>query len=602
MNATMIHRGPNDDGVHTSEALGVAIGVRRLSITDVTAGHQPICNEDETIWAVLDGEIYNRSGLQALLRRGGHTLRTHTDTEVLVHLYEEYGDDLVHALEGMFAFAVLDERRGLLLVGRDRFGEKPLFYAIRDRALTFASELDALLAGSGLALELDPVAVDDYFVLGYVGTPRSIVRHAQQLPAGHVLSWDATDRTPRLKRYWAPPQGSEGPRHEAEEDLVAETLRLLEGSVRARMVADDPLGVLLGGGVDTALLAAIGARVVDGRVKTFTVGYETGADSELDAARATAIVLGTEHRELVLTPDALAARVPRVLAAIHHPVGDPALVALSAVAEFAREDVNVAIGGAGAEELFGAHPRYLWLSRAQMLDRLAPGLHRAGARGVGAMARGRGRRLIDVVELHSAAERHLDWVTSGRQHARVELYGPALGDAVDREAIGLGDREATQQEVNGSLAAAFMRVDQRSWLQDVLLPKADRSRMPVSLELRTPYLHRELAEFAASVAPQAHLAGGGKRLLRRVLEEVAPDLSQRRKRRFGVPVAQWLRGPLRPLLEEHVSDSSVYSEGLFDRAQVRRRVERHVSGVGDESAVLWPLLTLGLWLDARRAP
>lgn len=599
MNAAMVHRGPDDGGAHTSEALEMAIGARRLSIIDVAGGHQPICNEDGTIWAVLNGEIYNHPALQALLRRRGHTLRSLTDTEVLVHLYEEYGDDLVHALEGMFAFAVLDERRGRLLVARDRFGEKPLFYTVRDGALTFASELDALLTGSGLALELDPVAVDEYFVLGYVGTPRSIARHVQQLPAGHLLSWQAGDRAPRLKRYWAPPQTREWPRREAEEDLVAETLRLLETSVRGRMLADVPLGVLLSGGLDSTLLAAIAARLADGQVKTFTVGYDTGADNELDGARATAVALGSEHRELVLTAEALAARVPRVLAAIDQPVADPALVALNAVAEFAREDVTVAVGGEGADELFGGYPRYIWLSRAQRLDRLAPGLRRAGARGLAAVARGRGRRLIDVVEPRSAAQRHLDWVTSGRQHARAELYGPALGDAVDRAAIGRSVCEATD---NGSLAAAFMRMDQRSWLQDDVLAKADRAGMLVSLELRTPYLHRELAEFAGSVAPEVHLAGGGKRLLRRVLEEVAPELPRRRKRAFGVPLAPWLRGPLRPLLEEHVRDSSVYREGLFDRAQVQRRFERHVSGASDESAVLWPLLTLGLWLDARRAP
>ena len=257
----MVHRGPDDGGSHASEALGVALGARRLSIIDVVGGHQPISNEDGTVWAVLNGEIYNHPALQSLLRRRGHTVRTGTDTEVLVHLYEEYGDDLVHALEGMFAFAVLDERQGRLLVGRDRFGEKPLFYTMHDGHLTFASELDAVLAGADLALELDPAALDEYFVLGYVSTPRSIARYVRQLPAGHLLSWEARDRIPRLRRYWAPPETTEWPRAEAEEDLVAETLRLLEASVSGRMIADVPLGVLLSGGLDSTLLAAIAARV-----------------------------------------------------------------------------------------------------------------------------------------------------------------------------------------------------------------------------------------------------------------------------------------------------------------------------------------------------
>lgn len=603
MNAAMVHRGPDDDGAHLSEALEVAIGARRLSIIDVAGGHQPICNGDGTIWAVLNGEIYNHPALQELLRSRGHSLRTGSDTEVLVHLYEEYGDDLVHALEGMFAFAVLDERQGRIVVGRDRFGEKPLFYTVAGGGLAFASELDALLTGAGLGLELDPVAVDEYFVLGYVGTPRCLARHVAQLPAGHLLSWQATDRVPRLRCYWAPPEPSEWPRREAEEELVAETLRLLEASVRGRMLADVPLGVLLSGGLDSTLLAAIAARVASGRVKTFTVGYDTGTVNELDNARATARTLGSDHHELVLSADALAARVPRVLAAIDQPLADPALIALNAVAEFARREVTVAVGGEGADELFGGYPRYIWLSRARMLDgRVPPALRRAAARGLRSLALGRARRMADVIEPMSTAERHLDWVTSGRAHARTALYGPALDTTVDRDAVVRSVRDATELGSNGSLAAAFMRLDQRSWLQDDVLPKADRAGMLVSLELRTPYLHRELAEFAASVPPEVHLAGGGKRLLRGVLAKVDPGLPQRRKRAFGVPLAQWLRGPLRPLLEEHVADSTLYGDGLFDREQVRRRVQRHIGGTADESAVLWPLLTLGLWLDARRAP
>ena len=602
MNAAMVHRGPDDDGIHASTALEFAIGARRLSIIDVAGGHQPVSNEDGTIWAVLNGEIYNHPALQEMLRRRGHSLRSGTDTEVLVHLYEEYGDDLVHALEGMFAFAVLDERRDRLVVGRDRFGEKPLFYADRGGTLTFASELDALLVGAGLELELDPVAIDEYFVLGYVRTPRCIARDVQQLPAGHLLTWDAAQRIPRLRRYWAPPEPDEWPRHEDEEDLVDETLRLLELSVRGRMLTEVPLGVLLSGGLDSTLLAAIAARVSDGRVKTFTVGYDTGTESETDPARTTAQALGSEHRELLLTADALAARVPGMLAAMDQPVADPALVALNAVAEFARQDVTVAVGGEGADELFGGYPRYLWLLRGQMLDgRLPPAVRRAGARGLSSLTAGRARRLADVLEPAHAPGPHLDWVTGGRRHAREALYGAALSDAIDHEAITCDVRAAIEASADGSLVAEFMRLDQRSWLQDDILPKADRASMLVSLELRTPYLHRELAEFAATVPPEVHLAGGGKRLLRLVLQRIAPDLPQRRKRAFAVPLAEWLRGPLRPLLDEHVSSCSLFGEGLFERAEVRRLVERHGSGASDESALLWPILTLGLWLDARRA-
>jgi asparagine synthase (glutamine-hydrolysing) len=602
MNKAMLHRGPDDGGVHVNDTLGIALGARRLSIIDVAGGHQPICNEDGSVWAVLNGEIYNHPALQAELRRRGHSLRSATDTEVLVHLYEDRGDDLVHFLEGMFAFAVLDTRQRRLLVARDRFGEKPMFYAARRGVFTFASELDALLAGTNMPLELDPAAVDEFFVLGYVTTPRSIARHIHQLPAGHLLTWASDGQGPRVQRYWSPPAAPSGPPEgESEAWLVAETVRLLTASVRSRMLADVPLGVLLSGGLDSALVTAIASRVSDSPVKTFTVGYDVGAVSEASAARTTAAALGTDHREYVLSRAELAHRVPSVLAALDQPIADPALVALHAVAEFARGEVTVAVGGEGADELFGGYPRYRWLPRAQALDgRLPVRLRRAAARALAPVVQARARRLVDVLEPRTSAERHLDWVTSGRRHERGALYGPVLRETVDLGAIARAVGEAVGNGPRASLPSVFMALDQRSWLQDDVLAKADRAGMLVSLELRTPYLHREVAEFAARVSPSVHLAGGGKRLLRRALDQVAPQVPRRRKKAFQVPVADWLRGPLRATLEDQLSGSGVYAEGLLDREQVRERVTRHIDGDRDESAVLWPVLALGLWLDGRR--
>jgi asparagine synthase (glutamine-hydrolysing) len=601
MNAAMVHRGPDDGGLHIDDTLGIALGARRLSIIDIAGGHQPIANEDGSVWAVLNGEIYNHPGLQSQLRRRGHSLRTGTDTEVLVHLYEDHGDDLVHVLEGMYAFAVLDAPRGRLLVGRDRFGEKPMFYATHAGAFTFASELDALRAGTNMPLELDPAAVDEFFVLGYVTSPRSIARHVRQLPAGHLLTWTADAPEPEIRRYWSPPPASAVAKRASEPELVAETLRLLTASVRSRMLADVPYGVLLSGGVDSTLIAAIASQVADGRVKTFTVGYDTGAVSEAGAARATAAALGTEHRELILSEAELAHRAPRVLAALDQPIADPALVALHAITEFARGEVTVAIGGEGADELFGGYPRYRWLARAHALDGRVPvPVRRAAARALAPVVPARARRLVDVLEPQTSAERHLDWVTSGRRHARAEVYGAVLRDAVDHGAVARAVGEAVGNGSGASLPAALMALDQRSWLQDDVLAKADRAGMLVSLELRTPYLYRELAEFAARVPPRIHLAGGGKHLLRRALDRVAPHAPRRPKQAFRVPVADWLRGPLRATLEDQLSRSAVYAEGLLDRENVRQRVTRHIDGTRDESAILWPVLVLGLWLDGRR--
>jgi asparagine synthase (glutamine-hydrolysing) len=603
MNATMVHRGPDDEGIHVDDSLGVALGARRLSIIDVAGGHQPLCNEDGSVWAVLNGEIYNHPALQDHLRRRGHALRTNTDTEVLVHLYEDHGDALVHALEGMFAFAIVDERRRRIIVARDRFGEKPLFYTTRNGAFTFASELDAVMAGAAVPLELDPAALDEFFVFGYVGAPRSIVRDVRQLPPGHMICWEAGGGEPDVREYWSPPDQSALPSPGFEAELSVELLRLLEQSVRGRMLSDVPLGVLLSGGIDSALLAAMAARIGDRPVKTFTVGYDVGAVDELAQARATARAIGTEHRELVLTSAELAVRAPSVLAALDQPLADPALVALNAVAEFAREHVVVAVGGEGADELFGGYPRYRWIARAAALDGLVPpAARRSSARALRGATRGRARRLADVATPMPAAERHVDWVTDGRRHARAALYGPALRTAGDPDAVMHTARDVVGSLRAGSLAAGLMALDQRSWLPGDVLAKADRAGMLRSLEIRTPYLHRELAEFAASIPAAVHLRSGGKHLLRDALHELAPGVERRRKTAFRVPLAAWLRGPLLEAMRAHVESSAIYEEGWFSRAAARDRLDRHVAGQEDASALLWPLFALGSWLDERRAP
>jgi asparagine synthase (glutamine-hydrolysing) len=275
MNAAMVERGPDDDGAYTDLFTGVSLGARRLSIIDVEGGHQPVSNEDGTVWAALNGEVYNHPALRATLRGRGHQFASGVDTEVLVHAYEEYGTAMVHALEGMYAFALWDSRREELLLVRDRFGEKPLFYTETGSELLFASELDALLAGMDREPELDPAAVDAFFVYAYVPGPASIVRGVRQLPPGHFLRWGRRSRCLQVQPYWAPVTSPAPSSHEPFEELVAETGRLLECSVRSRLISDVPLGVFLSGGLDSTLIAALAARASDRPIKTFTVGYDT---------------------------------------------------------------------------------------------------------------------------------------------------------------------------------------------------------------------------------------------------------------------------------------------------------------------------------------
>jgi asparagine synthase (glutamine-hydrolysing) len=601
MNAAMVLRGPDDDGTHADDLSGVSLGARRLSIIDVEGGHQPVSNEDGTVWAALNGEVYNHPALREALRRRGHRFASGVDTEVLVHLYEDYGVAMVHALEGMYAFALWDAEGQELLLVRDRFGEKPLFYAEDGGHLRFASELDPLLAGMDREPELDPSAVDAFFVFGYVPGPASIVRGVKQLPPGHLLRWERRSRRVHVEPYWTPVTVPETSSCESFEELVAETGRLLERSVQSRLIADVPLGVFLSGGLDSTLIAALAARTSPKPIKTFTVGYDTGAVSETAQARRTARELGTEHHELVLTRAQLLRRVPALLAGMDQPLADQALVSLHAIAEHARCDVTVAIGGEGADELFGGYPRYRWLQRSERLGRALPARLASGLSLLAARAQHpRAARLGDVLRPGEPLDRHLDWVTAGRRYLRPRLYGPALRGIPHHGLTGdLAGR--LNGASDGHLIRRLMMLDQLHWLPDDVLVKADRAGMRVSLELRTPYLNRELAELAGTVPERVHVAGGGKALLRALLARSAPAAARRRpKKAFRVPAADWLRGPLAPLVERQLAHGSAFAEGWFDRGEAAALVAEHRSGARDRSDAIWPLLAFGLWLDRIR--
>jgi asparagine synthase (glutamine-hydrolysing) len=592
------HRGPDDESFHVDPQSGVALGCRRLSIIDVEGGRQPLSNEDGSVWAVLNGEIYNHPQLQERLAQKGHRLATRSDTEVLVHLYEDYGDDLVHALEGMFAFAVWDARRGRLLVGRDRYGEKPLFYSQRGGRLVFASELHALLAGSPGLGELNPAAVDAYFIHGYVPGPGSIVEGVHQLPPAHTLSWEA-GRPLQLRPYWQAPR-SAASCTEPLPELVAELERLLEASMRSRLIADVPLGVLLSGGVDSSLIATLAAAQARGPVKAFTVGYDVGSVTEVDEARATARAIGAEHHVFTLTEEDVREQVPDVLGRLDQPLADQALVPLHAVSRFAREHVKVAVGGEGADELFGGYPRYRWLWRASQWGAVVPERAARGAASVLAAlsTNGRGRRIAHIISPQSTLRRHLDWVTDRRAAVRADVYGPRLLPLAHADpgiadlAMMLESETRHQPRVED-----MMLLDQRHWLPHDVLAKADRASMLASLEIRTPYLHREVAEFAASVPARVHTQGRGKALLRALLENVAPRANHRRSKvAFRAPTAEWLRGCLGPVLDDQLERGTIFEDGWFSRHEVIRLRRQHEAG-NDQSAVLWPVLAFGIWLD-----
>jgi asparagine synthase (glutamine-hydrolysing) len=600
MNAALTHRGPDDEGTYVDEANGIALGARRLSIVDVAGGHQPAANEDGSVHVVFNGEIYNHPDLQRTLLGRGHVLASRCDTELLPHLYEDYGDEFVHALEGMFAFALWDSSRRRLLLGRDRFGEKPLFYAEANGGLAFASELTALGRGLARQPELDPASLDEFFVFGYVPGPRTIIKGIRQLPPGHILTWDLEARASSERCYWSPPHHDATGREPISE-LAAETGRLLERSISGRLLADVPLGIFLSGGVDSTVIAALAARQTSTPIKSFTVGYDASGYDERSEARLIAELIGTDHHELVLTGQDAAVRVPELLGGLDQPLADQAIVPLHAVAEFARSEVTVAIGGEGADELFGGYPRYGWLRHAprawpETLSRIPAKYLQSGP----APTSGRVRRALDLAIPRPLLERNLDWVSANRRSARSELYGPTLARSVDPTGVVSSLRAVFGDHRPRDDLGALMRLDQLHWLPDDVLVKADRAGMAVSLEVRTPYLHRELAEFAASVPAATHVHRGGKRLLRVLLSQLVPAAPQRRKVPFLPPASSWLQGPLAPVMRRQIEGGAVYEEEWFSRSVAARMLDEHVTGIADRTHLLWPLLAAGLWLDRLR--
>ena len=601
MAAEMVHRGPDDEGVFVDPKHGLSLGARRLAIIDLAGGHQPLANEDQSVWAALNGEIYNHPALLARAKERGHQLSSRVDTEVLVHLWEDYGADLVHALEGMYALAVWDGRRGELLLARDRFGEKPLFYTELGGKLRFASELTALLAALPTTPELDADALEAYFVLGYFPGELTAFEGILQLRPGHLLRWSEAEPQARIERYWSlPARNSTTATHYGA--LVEEGTHLLKRSIESRMISDVPLGVFLSGGIDSSLTAALAVAATRQRLQTFTVAYDTEIVGEAEPARQVAKALGTEHHEVTLTSFAVGREAPAFLASLDQPNADPAIVALHAVAAVAREHVTVALGGEGADELFGGYPRYAWLGRGAAIEQRVPApIARAAARGLRGVGIRRSIRLAEVMEPYALAERQVEWVTGGRRKARHRLYGPRLRECAGRD-VALADATTLLSQMNGrSVGDRLMRLDCERYLPDDVLAKADRATMAVSLEMRTPFLDRELAEFAASVPIRNHLSHGGKRLLRDIARGLGGGLpASRPKYAFGVPLPEWLQGPLAEPLAHQARDGMLVREGWIDGPALTAAVEEHVSGRRDHSDALWPVLVCGLWLDRLR--
>jgi asparagine synthase (glutamine-hydrolysing) len=586
MSEALVHRGPDSEGSFVDGGIGLA--ARRLAIIDLQTGDQPIGNEDGRIQVVQNGELYNYRELRRDLERAGHAFTTHCDTEVLVHLYEEHGLDFAERLRGMFAVALWDGPRRRLVLARDRYGIKPLYYREVAGELAFASELRALPRG-----EIDLDAVEAFLTFNCIPAPLTIFRETRKLPPGHVLSWQ--DGRLELTRFARPaPVSEDEVRREDEAELTEELRARLRDSVRAHLVADVPVGVLLSGGIDSATLTALAAAESAEPVRTFSIGFEERSFDELADARLVADQYGTRHEELVLRPDA-ALLLPALAEAFDEPFADSSALPTYLVSKLAAEHVKVALSGEGGDELFGGYYTYtadLLASRYGAMARFArPLVERLPSSSAKASFDYKAKRFVRAAHL-PPLERHHAWKEIFSADARAELTGRRSDfDPVDLLRTRFAETEGAE------VLARLQDVDLGIYLVDDLLAKTDRASMAHSLEARVPFLDPFVTNFALAL-PSKHKARGLRKkvLLRKAVAPLVPEpLLRRRKRGFSIPAAAWLRGELQPFARDTLSPDALRRQGFFDPDTVRRILEDHVSGKQDLSRQLWGLLAFTLW-------
>lgn len=600
MNATLRHRGPDDAGVAVLPGDGVALAMRRLSILDLESGHQPQWTEDGRCCVVFNGEIYNFMALRRELAACGHRFATdHSDTEVLVHGYEEWGTSMFPRLNGMFAVAIWDGRRKCLVVGRDRAGEKPLYVARLPHGYALASELKALLQLPELSRELDLVALEQYLSFDYVLGPRTMLAGVEKLPAGNVGT--ITSQRYQHEPYWTIRFHENGaPEPEALEKLD----QVLDRSVASRMIADVPLGLFLSGGVDSSTIGYYMRRHSDD-VHSFSIGFEEKTFDESRYAQLAAEHLGTHHHLEVFSQQRILDLVPRIAEILDEPMGDPSIFPTHLLSCFARGHVKVALGGDGSDELFMGYKAFRALKAAWSLDWIPL----PARRGIASVARRlphrvgpvplRGVRFAGRLD-RSTPERLLSHLGSFKGDARwilspeVRMALPADVFAEPRDRL-LDGRVSTGPSPANQSVAAYLS----GYLQEDILVKVDRASMATSLEVRAPFLDPDLIELLLGVPASLKLRGmTGKYLLRQLMRGRLPDeILDRPKMGFGVPISCWLRDSLAPLVRERLSPAALAGSGVFDTAAVTRVVDEHLSGRGDRGLELWLLLQFELWRD-----
>jgi asparagine synthase (glutamine-hydrolysing) len=603
MTATLQHRGPDDLGFFWS--IPVGLGHRRLSIIDLESGHQPLSNEDGSIWIVYNGELYNYQAIRANLEKAGHRFATLSDTEVIVHAYEEYGTDCLKLMNGMFAFALWDSNRQRLLLARDRVGIKPLYYARLPRGLVFGSEVKALLAHPQVERRLDPAALNLYLSLEYVPSPYSIFAGISKLPPGHFLMVENSHG--HLERYWDLELENGAPASAGSlSECIAEVRRLLYDAVKMELVADVPVGVLLSGGIDSSAVAAMMVRASGRPVPSFSVAFDDPSFDESAHARLVSRHLGTEHHEFPLAADTALEALPEITAGLDEPLGDSSIIPTYCLSRFTREHVKVALGGDGGDELFGGYSTLQAHRLADYYQRLAPGwlrrlvepwvLENLPVSFNNLSFDFKLRRFLRDYSLPPVV-RHHRWLGSFTSEEKAGLLEP-LGPAGREQVVDLVEYHAHQARTADPLNQVLY-CDLKLYLEGDILVKVDRASMANSLEVRVPLLNRLIVEYAAHLPHSFKLRGlTTKFLLRQALKGLLPDsILHRGKKGFNVPVAKWFAGPLKPLLEEVLSPRRLERQSLFQPDYVAAILREHQARHRDHRKLLWTLLAFQLWYE-----
>lgn len=602
---TIVHRGPDDEGIYVNGPVG--LGMRRLSIIDLAGGHQPIHNEDRSVWVVFNGEIYNFPELRPDLEKRGHRFYTHTDTEVIAHLYEEYGPDCANKLRGMFAFAVFDERKRRLLLVRDRLGIKPLLYAFAPGRLLFGSEIKVILAEAPELKEINPSALLKYLHFGYIPAPETAFKNIFKLPPGYLLEW--SDGHAERRQYWdLPVYGSREPR--SEEECLEELESRLAEAVRIRLIADVPLGALLSGGVDSSAVVALMARASSAPVKTFSIGFSKQDFNEAHHARMVARHFGTEHHELMVEPR-IGETLDALTRSLEEPFGDSSMIPTYYISCLARQHVTVALSGDGGDELFAGYDRYATNIRRQVFER-APGWARRLFREhvfpfLPRKARGRkfaynvslewDERYLDMISFVPSFERQRKLMTDDFRAAAGNHAGP-----LDHF------RTYFKRVAGGDPVSQLLYLDTKTYLVDDILTKVDRMSMATSLEARVPLLDHVFVEYVTSLPAHWKLRGNTQKYILKKLAErvgVPREVIYRPKQGFSLPLVHWMRREFREDLLRVLLEPRTQQRGYFEPGAVKELLDEHLSGRRDQSARIWRLLILELWhrnfLEATRS-